>query len=344
MNESSRTAQKEPVRVGQQKRPRSRRPLGVALAMLATAALALTGCSADNAANAGGSGKKTIGVSMPEFHSLFYVAAVDGMKKAAADEGYELVVLNANGNSSQQVNQVQNLVTQQVGAVIFAMQDATAGAAGVAEAKGANIPVIAIDQRPQGDVTTFIGSDSIKASTELCDYLAKQMGGKGNLAIIKGVLGSSTEIERSKGCSSILEKNPDIKVVSTTNADWDENKAYNVAQDVLTANPELQAIFAQNDGMALGAAKAAAQAGRSNLKIVSVDGFPQVYDAIESGQVLATMSQEPYQMGELAVRTAIKAMNGEAGSIPKEQLQPTVLVTKENLEEARSAGYYGPAK
>lgn len=343
MNESSPTTN-TPLAPAKRRRTTRSRRVGVAVAMLATAALALTGCSVESPASAGGSGKKTIGVSMPEFQSLFYVAAVDGMKKAAADEGYDLVVLNANGNSSQQVNQVQNLVTQQVGAVIFAMQDATAGAAGVAEAKGANIPVIAIDQRPQGDVTTFIGSDSIKASTQLCDYLAKQLGGKGNLAIIKGVLGSSTEIERSKGCGSVLEKNPAIKVVSTTNADWDENKAYNVAQDVLTANPDLQAIFAQNDGMALGAAKAAAQAGRSNLKIVSVDGFPQVYDAIESGQVLATMSQEPYQMGELAVRTAIKAMSGGAGAIQKEQLQPTVLVTKENLEEARSAGYYGPAK
>lgn len=344
MNVSSRKTHQEEVQTGRRGNLRSQRSLGIALALVASAALALSGCSADGAANAGGPGKKTIGVSMPEFQSLFYVAAVDGMKKAAADEGYELVVLNANGNSSQQVNQVQNLVTQQVGAVIFAMQDATAGAAGVAEAKGANIPVIAIDQRPQGDVATFIGSDSIKASTELCDFLAKQMAGKGNLAIIKGVLGSSTEIERSKGCGSVLEKNPGIKVVSTTNADWDENKAYNVAQDVLTANPDLQAIFAQNDGMALGAAKAAAQAGRTNLKIVSVDGFPQVYDAIQSGQVLATMSQEPYQMGELAVRNAIKAINGEGGSVEKEQLQPTVLVTKENLDEARSAGYYGPAK
>lgn len=338
MNESSRTTQKEEVQVGRRRKLRSQRPVGIVLALVASVALALTGCSVD------GSGEKTIGVSMPEFHSLFYVAAVDGMKKAAADEGYDLVVLNANGNSSQQVNQVQNLVTQQVGAVIFAMQDVTAGAAGVAEADGSNVPVIAIDQRPQKDVTTFIGSDSIKASAELCDYLAKQMGGKGNLAIIKGVLGSSTEIERSQGCGSSLEKNPGIKVVSTSNADWDENKAYNAAQDILTANPDLQAIFAQNDGMALGAAKAAAQAGRSNIKIVSIDGFPQVYDAIESGQILATMSQQPYTMGELAVRTAIKAMNGEASSIQKDQLQPTVLVTKESLEEARSAGYYGPAQ
>lgn len=313
------------------------------LAIVAAMALALSGCSVGNGNVAGGE-KKQIGVSMAGFHSLFYVAAVDGMKKAAEEAGYELVVLNANGNSPQQVNQVQNLVTQQVGAVIFAMQDATAGAAGVAEATAANIPVIALDQRPKGEVTSFIGSDSIKASQELCKYLAEQMGGKGNLAVIKGVLGSSTEIERSKGCASVLDQHPEIKIVSTTNADWDENKGFKVAQDVLTANPDLQAIFAQNDGMALGAAKAAAQAGRTGLKIVSVDGFPQIYEAIENGQVQATMSQQPFQMGELAVKTAIQAMGDQASSIAKEQLQPTVLVTQKNLEEARSAGYYGLAK
>jgi ribose transport system substrate-binding protein len=324
-----------------QKRFNRQRP--IAVAVLATAALLLAGCSSSGAgaATGGDSDKPKIGVSM-SFVNQFYAAAQEGMEDEAKEQGYDLVLLNAQGNSSTQVNQVQNLVSQGVGSLIYIQLDAAAGGASVSQANAADIPVIAVDQLPAaGDYVTYIGSDSVAMAEQACDYLAELLDGEGNIAIVEGIPASSTQMQRAEGCATSLEANPDISVVSTTSADWDQNKAVSVFANVLTANEDLQGVFAQNDDMALGVASAAETAGRSGLAIVTIDGFPAAYDAIEEGQVSATISQQPYLEGQLAVQNAIKAMNGEESAIPKDQIQESILVTKDNLEEARAAKYFG---
>ncbi|MCW3492713.1 sugar ABC transporter substrate-binding protein [Microbacterium sp. SSM24] len=324
-----------------------RRAAAAAVGALVTAtALMLAGCSSGNAdaGNGGDSGdgeKKTIGVSM-SFVNQFYAAVQEGMEDEAEKQGYELVILNAQGNSSTQVNQVQNLVSQGVGSLIFIQLDAASGGASVGQANTANIPVIAVDQLPAGgDYVTFIGSDNVAMGEQACGYLAELLGGEGNIALVEGIPASSTQMQRTEGCQTSLDANPDLNVVSTTSADWDQNKAVSVFANVLTANEDLQGVFAQNDDMALGVASAAETAGRSGLAIVTIDGFPAAYDAIEKGQISATISQQPYLEGQLAVQNAIKAMNGEESEIPKDQIQESILVTKDNLEEARAAKYFG---
>ncbi|WP_137845378.1 sugar ABC transporter substrate-binding protein [Microbacterium sp. 2FI] len=329
-----------------QNRLNRRRPTAVAIgALVAASALMLAGCSSSDGGGSGtgggDGGKPKIGVSM-SFVNQFYAAAQEGMEDAAAEQGYELVVLNAQGNSSTQVNQVQNLISQGVGSLIFIQLDAASGGASVSQANDADIPVISVDQLPaSGDYVTYIGSDSVAMAEQACAYLAELLDGQGNIAIVEGIPASSTQMQRTEGCQTSLDANPDIAVVSTTSADWDQNKAVSVFANVLTANEDLQGVFAQNDDMALGVASAAETAGRSGLSIVTIDGFPAVYDAIEKGQVSGTMSQQPYNMGRLAVENAISAMGGDGSEIPKEQIQESILVTKDNLEEARAAKYYG---
>lgn len=314
----------------------------VAAALVGSAALVLSGCSTDDSSGAsGGSGSKKIGVSM-SFLNQFYAAAVEGMQDEAKKNGYQLVVLNANSNSSQQVSQMQNLVSQGVGAIIFAQLDAASGGASLAAANSADIPVIAIDQVPAaGDYVTYIGSDSVKMGEQACQFLVKTIGGSGDVAVVQGVPGSSTQLLRTQGCDKVLDANPSVKVVSTTSANWDQNTAANVFANVLTANPQLDGIFAQNDDMALGAANAIESANHEPIPMVTIDGFPAAYDAIKAGQITATISQQPYLMGQLAVRDAITSIEDGGASIPKQQIQEAILVTKENVEQARSAKYYG---
>ncbi|MBM9468537.1 sugar ABC transporter substrate-binding protein [Nakamurella leprariae] len=335
-------------------RARSRRPLrhqvrwhrGAAAAGAATVLL-LAACSTEPAAGSpntdGGSDTRTIGVSM-SFLNQFYAAAVEGMEDEAAAQGWKLVVLNANSNSSQQVNQVQNLVSQDVGAVIFAQLDAASGGASLTAANDAGVPVIAIDQVPAaGDYVTYIGSDSVRMGEQACDFLVETIGGSGDIAIVQGVPGSSTQLQRTEGCDRVLTATSSVSVVSTTSANWDQNTAANVFANVLTANPDLDGIFAQNDDMALGAATAIESADHPAIPMVTIDGFPAAYEAIDAGTVTATISQQPYLMGQLAVRNAITAIDGGAADIPKDQIQEAVLVTKENVEQARAAKYYGSA-
>lgn len=290
--------------------------------------------------------KPLIAASVADQKSLFYIAAVDGMRDAAAKAGLELNVSSASNNSREQINQVQNLLVQQPKALLFISQDSTAAAASVRAANQADVPVIAVDQRPEsgnGELTTFIATDSVKAARDLCTWLFGQMGNSGEIAILKGVLGSTAEQQRTQGCNEALEKNPNIKVVATQTANWDENEAFQATQNILTANPNIKAVFAESDAMSLGAAKAARQAGRTDLLSVGIDGFPTMFKAIKEGLTQATMAQIPYKMGQMAVADAVKVLNGEGSSIQAVQYQDAVMVTKENVDSLKPSDFYGPA-
>lgn len=288
--------------------------------------------------------KPVIGIAVADQKSLFYVAALDGMKAAAEAAGYEVAVAVANNDGREQVNQVNNLLVQNIGALVFISQDSTAAAAGVKAANKAGVPVIAVDQRPEsgsGELATYIATDSVKAARDLCTWMFDQMGGKGKIAILHGVLGSTAEIQRTQGCQEALANYPDIQVVAEQTANWDETEAFKATQNILTANPDLAAVFGESDAMALGAAKAAREAGRADLISVGIDGFPTMFDGIKEGLTQATMAQIPYKMGQMGVENAIKVLNGE--TVPELQYQDTVLVTADNVGSISPVDFYGPA-
>ncbi len=325
----------------------------VTLALTMAGALAMAGCggsdssagasgSTNGAAAAGDNSTYTIGVSVADQKSLFYIAAVDGMEKAAADMGVKLVVLSADNNSTQQVNQVNDLITQQVNALIFIAQDATAAAAGVRAANKADVPVIAVDQKPEsgeGKLATYIATDSVKAADALCTWMFEQMGGSGQIGILQGVLGATAELQRSKGCQQALDKTPGVSVVAQQAANWDETEGYKAAQNMLQANPEIKAIFGESDAMAMGAAKAAKDAGKTILT-VGIDGFPTMITAIQQKLTNATQAQVPFVMGQQSVKDSLTILGG--GSVPAEQYQDTVLVTRENASTVDPVQFYGP--
>jgi ribose transport system substrate-binding protein len=324
------------------------------VAAAAAAALVLTACGSNSSSGSGsesasgsnsagsGSGDYTIGVSVADQKSLFYIAAVDGMKKAAEDAGVNLVVLSADNSSTQQVNQVNDLITQQVDALIFIAQDATAAAAGVRAANNAEIPVIAVDQKPEsgdGELATYIATDSVKAADELCTWVFEQMGGSGEIGILQGVLGSTAELQRSEGCQQAIDATPGITVVATESANWDETEGYKAAQNMLQAHPNIKAIIGESDAMGLGAAKAAVDAG-ADIITVGIDGFPTMIAAIKEGLTDATQAQIPYKMGQFAVADSVKILGGE--QVPALQYQDTVLVTAENVNTVNPEDFYGP--
>ncbi len=326
-------------------------------ALAASAALALavtmTACGSDSSGGSGDAGASgeaasggdyTIGVSVADQKSLFYVAAVDGMRKAAEDAGVNLVVLSADNNSNQQVNQVNDLLTQQVDALIFIAQDATAAAAGVKAANNVDVPVIAVDQKPEsgdGELATYIATDSVKAADELCTWVFEQMGGSGEIGILQGVLGSTAELQRSQGCQQAIDKTPGIKVVAQQSANWDETEGYKAAQNMLQANPDIKAIVGESDAMGMGAAKAA-QDGGKDIITVGIDGFPTMISSIKKGLTNATQAQVPYKMGQLAVTDSVKIIEGQGDQVEDLQYQDTELVTQENVDTVNPVDFYGP--
>jgi ribose transport system substrate-binding protein len=301
-----------------------------------------SGSAGGTSAAGGGNKKPKIGVSVADQKSLFYIAEADGIRQAAQEAGVDVVLLSADNNSTQQVNQVNNLLTQGIDVLIFTAQDATAAAAGVRAANKAKVPVIAVDQKPEGGngkLATYIATDSVKAAEALCTWMFQQMGGSGQIGILQGVLGGTAEIQRSKGCQQALDKNRNIKVAAKQAANWDETEGYKAAQNMLQANPGIKAIFGESDAMGLGAAKAAKDAGRKIIS-VGIDGFPTMIKAIKQGLTDATQAQIPYKMGQMAVKNAVTLANG--GSVPELQYQDTVLVTKKNAASVDPTQFYGP--
>ena len=279
---------------------------------LAGTLLAACGSSSSNTGATGktptnaSSKQKTIGVAVADQKSLFYIAAVDGMKKAATELGAKLIVLSADNDANKQVNQVNDLLTQKIDVLVFIAQDATAAADGVRAANKANVPVIAVDEKPEsgsGQLATYIATDSVKAADALCTWMFAQMGGSGEIGILRGVLGATAELQRSKGCKQALDRTPGIKVVATQSTNWDETQGYKAAQNMLASNPGIKAIFGESDAMGLGAAKPFL--------------FRQETDEIgvRVGEHGAHAVQEPVDLALAAQKHAAQHAAGHAGRV-----------------------------
>jgi ribose transport system substrate-binding protein len=239
--------------------------------------------------------------------------------------------VDAQGNSSTQVSQIEDLITRQIDVLIYIPAGATAAGVPVKAAKAAGIPVIAVDRNaPDAPGDTFIASDSVAGAKTLAEYVGKITDGKGRIAILQGQLGTTPENDRAKGFEEGLKAFPDLKVVAQQPAEWAQDKGFAVAQDLLQRDPNITVFFGRADAMALGAAQAV-KVGNLDHKVVVVgfDGDVAGLKAVESGVLNATMTQQTQKMGRLAVASAIDLKAGKA--VPKEQLLPTVLTTKENV-------------
>ena len=318
-----------------------RRSTSLIAAATAVILAATAGCST----GASGNSNKTIGLAIADQTSQFFIAAADGVQDYAKKHGYKVLLESADDDSNKQVSQVQTLLNQNVAGLIYVPAGAAAAEVPVTAANRVKVPVVTIDREPsaQSKLVSFIATDSVKAADQVCTAMIKKIGGQGEIGIIQGQIGTTPQEQRQQGCAQALKANPNVKVVAQQAADWDQNKGYQVAQSMLSAHPNMVAIFGQSDAMALGAVKAAQDAGRlSKMTIVGIDGFPDMYQSIEQGKAYATVAQQPYKMGQLAAQNIIDTLEGTAKDIPRTQYIDAPLITKANAAEVAKKNYYGP--
>jgi ribose transport system substrate-binding protein len=193
--------------------------------------------------------------------------------------------------------------------------------------------VINIDRNADGAPgDTFIATDSVTSAKQVCDYLAKQAGGKGEMLIIHGQKGTTPEVDRSKGCGEALKAYPDIKVVGELwSQQWHQDEGFALAQDMLQAHPKVDIIFAQADALALGAAQAVKVAHADHrIYVGGFDGDTAALVALKDGVFDVTATQQTQRMGRLGLDAAIAIVGGQ--KLPAEQLQDATLTTKDNVE------------
>ncbi|WP_405609523.1 substrate-binding domain-containing protein [Streptomyces sp. NBC_00076] len=309
----------------------------IAVSIVATLALSATACGRGGDAGAATADGKpvTIGLSVANLQADFFNQIKQSVEAEAKKKGIKVIVSDARGDAATQVNQIQDFISRQVSAIVYIPAGATAAGVPVKAANRAKIPVVTVDRNPP-DVPgkSFIATDSVAAAKTLGDWVIKQKGGKGQLAILQGQIGTTPQVDRQKGFEQALAAAPGVKVVSQQTADWAQDKAYSVAQDMLQAHPGIDIMWGQADAMALGAAQAAKGAGKKPL-IVGFDGDYAGIKAVAKGTVDATMVQQTQKMGRMSVDTALDILNGE--KVPAQQLQPAFLLTKD--DQAKAAEY-----
>lgn len=318
----------------------------LAVAVVATGAFALAACSSNGAAGtsttttAGGSETTTsapapapavtIGLSLSTLNNPFFVSVRDGAQKEADALGAELTVTDAQNDATAQANQIQNFQTQKLQAVIINAVDSDAAGPIVAPLISAKVPVVAVDRAVNGaDVNSFIASDNVQGGKMAADALAKAIGEKGSVIVLEGTAGTSAARDRNQGFTEGIAAYPNIKVVASQPADFDRTKGLDVATNLLQANPDAVGIFAANDEMALGAVQALGDKAGKSVFVVGFDGTDDGKAAIKAGTMVASVAQQPEDLGKAAVDAVVKLAQGE--TVEKTVAVPVVVLTKDTL-------------
>ena len=285
----------------------------------------VAGCGSDSKKDGGDQKQGTIGFSVSTQNNPFFVSLKKGVEEQAKTMGLKVKIVDAQNDPAKQANDISDLLESGVTVLIVNPVDSAAISTSVEAANNKKIPVITVDRSAdKGTVVSHIASDNVKGGEMAAKLIADKMGNGAKVAELEGIPGASATRERGQGFHNIADKM--LTVVTKQTAEFDRTKGLNVATNMLLANPDVVAIFAHNDEMALGAIQAAKSAGKQ-IFIVGFDGTEDAQKAVQDGTMAATIAQQPELMGKLAVETAAKVVKGEKveAKIPAE----LKLVTKQ---------------
>jgi ribose transport system substrate-binding protein len=277
---------------------------------------------------------KSVGVTLGSLGNPFFVSMTKGVEAKLDELGQDINVsaVSADYDLNKQYGQIDNFIASGVDLILVNAADPAAIAPAVKRAQDAGIVVVAVDVAAAGaDVT--VQTDNVKAGQLGCQYLVDKIGGKGNMVIINGPQVSSI-VDRVNGCKSVLEKHPEIEVLSSDqDGKASREGGLNVMQGLLTRFPKIDGVFSVNDQMAIGADLAARQLNRNEFVIVGVDGAPDVEAALKSDTLIqASVAQDPYFMAQKAVEVGNQVISGQKPADPMVLLEPK-LITRENIGE-----------
>jgi ribose transport system substrate-binding protein len=278
---------------------------------------------------------ETVLLSMkgPGSGNPFWAAVQAGAEAKAKELGVDLVVLAPPEESDvqSQISQVEDQLAKKIDAIAIAPTDPNALAPVVDEAKKQGVGVVFIDTKGTNADTTFIGTNNEVGAALAADYICKNVPKGSEVVILQGIITQSTGQARADGSKKGLTA-CGLNVVAEQPADWDTAKAQSAMENIITGHPNIKAVFASNDNMALGVVQALKSANMlDKVMVVGFDANPNAAAAILAGDMAASVAQAPKNMGALGVENALKVKKGE-------KIDPvidtgTVLVTKDNAAD-----------
>ncbi|OIU68626.1 ribose ABC transporter substrate-binding protein RbsB [Rossellomorea aquimaris] len=269
-----------------------------------------------------------IGLSVSTLNNPFFVSIRNGVEEEAKSQGMDVIVVDAQNDAAKQINDVEDLIQQGVDVLLINPTDSSAISTAVQSANSIGIPVITLDRSAdKGEVETLVTSDNEKGGEMAGEYIVEQLGDGAKVAELEGVPGASATRERGKGFHNIADEK--LEVVAKQTANFDRTKGLNTMENILQGNPDVKAVFAHNDEMALGAYQAIQSSGRDVL-VVGFDGNDDALNSIKQGNLSATVAQQPVEIGKLAVKAGADVLQGK--KVEELIPVPLKLVTEENVE------------
>jgi len=271
--------------------------------------------------------KLVVGFSVSTQTNPFYVAMANGVTDEAKALGLEASVLNANDKLDKQIADVEDLIQKKIDVLLInATQD---GAVAVVEkAAKAGIPVITLQREiPTSVVASSIGTDNVLIGRVGAQWIAKKLGEKGNVVVLEGIPGAASSEDRKKGAAQEFPKYPGIKIVAQQSGQYDRAKAMSVMENILQAQPKVDAVYCFNDEMAMGALAAVKSAKRTGIIITGMDANKDAVAAVKGGDLAMTISLPPYDIGRLGVLYA-KWLKAQEMSVPVQSVMPITFITK----------------
>lgn len=298
-------------------------------------ALVLTACNRGEQVAGESDSNKVIGIAEANMSNEFITYMIDAMKEEDKKHSndFEFVYTDAQNDSAKQMNQIENFISRKVDAIIFNPVDTVAAVDIVARANEAGIPIIVVNRTFDGvdEATAYAGSQSIESGLIQMEEVAKQMSGKGNIAIMDGEMGHEAQIKRTEGNKEIISKNPDMKVVLQGTAKFNRAEGIKLMENWLQTGEKIDAVVANNDEMAIGAIMALEEAGKlDEVLVAGIDATPAGLEFVKNGKLKVTVFQNATGQGRAAIDLAVKAAKGEK---VEDKIIPYELVTKDNVDE-----------
>lgn len=260
-----------------------------------------------------------------------YEAAEKSLKDAGVDAKIKVDGTTDESDEIGQQTMTDNLVNQGYNALMLSPISDSNLTSSVDNAKTKKIPTINVNDGLISAADYFVGPDAYQNGELAAEWVSKQLGDKGEVAIVVGMAKAFAARERTAGFKGwIKDNNSGLKVVAEQNADWDRQKAKELASTWIQQNPDLKAIFCNNDDMALGVVEAVEEA-KADILVVGVDGIGEAYDSIREGKLDATVDSFGYYMSQVATEVTLRVLAGQ--DIPRVTHTPQALIDSTNVDK-----------
>ena len=294
----------------------------------------IVGCSNKNSRQKDNESKK-MAVVISTLNNPWFVVLGESAAERARELGYEATIFDSQNNSAKEAEHFDNIIAMGYDAILFNPTDADGSVLNVKRAKDAGIPTFCMDREinSRDAAVTQLLSDNFTGCVKLGQYFVRQMNKKGNYVEILGLVGDNNTWNRSNGFHSVVDEFPDLKMVAQQSADFDRNKAMDVMETIMQANPKIDAVFCGNDAMAMGAYQAVLAAGKADkIKVFGFDGARDAVQGIADGKIEATVMQFPVLMSRTSADLADQYLKGKRDFSSKTPVE-VILITPENVEE-----------